>query len=160
MGQIRKTIQMLTTAGISVAAMMIAVGCADTTAPAQGTAGGVRGDVTDVRPLATATPASYQPPAYDNSGVIPMAPQPVTPPPVAIATPALDATADALISSTPTAKSIGSISKKHTVRKGETLFSIAKVSYGDGKMWKKIVAANPGVSPSKLKVGQVIVLPA
>lgn len=49
--------------------------------------------------------------------------------------------------------------KSHTVRHGETLFSIAKASYGTGKAWKKIVAANPGISPSKLKVGQVLAMP-
>ena len=153
MGQIRKTIQMLMTAGISAGAML-AVGCADTTAPTQTNANGIRGDVTDVRPVAQ---ASYQPPLYDNTGVIPTAQQPVTQTPLAMATvPTPDA--DPLITTTPSSKKIGT-GKKHTVQKGETLYSIARVSYGDGKMWKKIVAANPGVSPAKLKVGQVLTMP-
>ena len=62
-----------------------------------------------------------------------------------------------MVSTTPSVKTIGE--KTHTVRHGETLFSIAKATYGDGKKWKEIVAANPGVSPSKLKVGQVLVMP-
>ena len=44
-------------------------------------------------------------------------------------------------------------------RKGETLYGIAKKSYGDGKQWTKIAAANPGVTPQSLKVGQTIVIP-
>jgi 5'-nucleotidase len=49
--------------------------------------------------------------------------------------------------------------KKYTIKKGDTLFSIAKTSYGTGRDWQKIAAANPGVEPSKLKVGQQIVIP-
>ncbi len=48
---------------------------------------------------------------------------------------------------------------KYTVKKGDTLWSIAKTSYGDGKQYTKIVSANPGVSPSSLKVGQTIMIP-
>jgi 5'-nucleotidase len=152
MGQISKTIQMLVTAGISTSAMMLATGCMDAAAPTQ--ANGVHGDVTDVRPMAT---AAYQPPAYDTTGLVPVAPQPVTPPPM-IATAPDTAAYSPMISSTPVEKTVGG--KSHKVQKGETLYSIAKATYGDGKMWKKIVAANPGVSASKLKVGQVLTMPA
>jgi nucleoid-associated protein YgaU len=170
MGQIRKTIQMLTTAGISATAMLL-IGCADTTTPVQGNANGIRGNVTDVSPMVTATPA-YQPPAYDNSGVIPTAPQPIASAPIAstsltstpvamtTSTPSYDDQVDSYLKSHSSSKNGSAAGKKHTVKKGETLFSIAKVSYGSGKLWKKIVAANPGVTPAKLKVGQVIVVPA
>jgi 5'-nucleotidase len=47
----------------------------------------------------------------------------------------------------------------YTVKKGDTLYKIAREHYGDGKAWNKIAAANPGLSPSTLKVGQRIVLP-
>ena len=47
----------------------------------------------------------------------------------------------------------------HTVEKGETLWSIAKDYYGDGREYKKIVDANPGLNVEKLKVGQEIVIP-
>ncbi|MBC7782662.1 MAG: LysM peptidoglycan-binding domain-containing protein [Burkholderiales bacterium] len=50
-------------------------------------------------------------------------------------------------------------SKSYTVKKGDTLFSIAKTNYGTGRDWQKIASANPGVTPSKLKVGQQIVIP-
>lgn len=49
--------------------------------------------------------------------------------------------------------------KTYTIKKGDTLFSIAKANYGSGKDWQKIVAANPGLEPSKLRVGQQIVIP-
>lgn len=48
------------------------------------------------------------------------------------------------------------------VRKGETLWSIAKRAYGDGKHYKKILAANPQITKNKtvrLVIGQVIRVP-
>ena len=33
----------------------------------------------------------------------------------------------------------------YTVKKGDTLYRIAKDHYGDGKQWTKIASANPGV---------------
>ena len=48
----------------------------------------------------------------------------------------------------------------YTVKPGDTLFHIAKARYGDGNLWKKIAAANPGLSPSTIKVGQKITIPA
>jgi nucleoid-associated protein YgaU len=48
---------------------------------------------------------------------------------------------------------------KYIVKHGDTLYHIAKVRYGDGKQWQQIASANPGVSPTTLKVGQVLVIP-
>jgi 5'-nucleotidase len=47
----------------------------------------------------------------------------------------------------------------YTVKKGDTLFSIAKANYGNGNQWQKIVQANPGLSPTTLKAGKKITLP-
>ena len=47
----------------------------------------------------------------------------------------------------------------YTVKKGDTLFSIAKNAYGNGNQWQRIAQANPGLSPSTLKVGKTIVIP-
>ena len=49
--------------------------------------------------------------------------------------------------------------QSYTVKKGDTLFGIAKTHYGDGNKWQKIASANPGLTPSTLKIGQVVVVP-
>ncbi len=49
--------------------------------------------------------------------------------------------------------------RTHTVRKGDTLWSIAKEYYGDGKRWKEIAAANDFTHESKLPVGKVLRIP-
>jgi nucleoid-associated protein YgaU len=47
----------------------------------------------------------------------------------------------------------------YTIKKGDTFIKIAREVYGDPSRMKDIAAANPGMDPRKLKVGQTIVLP-
>jgi 5'-nucleotidase len=47
----------------------------------------------------------------------------------------------------------------YTVKKGDTLFTIAKTAYGNGNLWQRIAQANPGLSPTTLKAGKTIVIP-
>src|SRR5688572_24273795 len=47
----------------------------------------------------------------------------------------------------------------YVVKKGDTLFGIARQTYGNGNQWQRIASANPGLSPGTLKAGQTIVLP-
>lgn len=49
----------------------------------------------------------------------------------------------------------------HTVRKGDTLFGIAKKSYGSGSGWKRILEANKDTiaSPDRLREGMVLRIP-
>jgi nucleoid-associated protein YgaU len=60
---------------------------------------------------------------------------------------------------TPAAAATPAAPGPYTVRKGDTLYAIARTKYGDGKQWQKIVAANPGLRPETLKVGQTINIP-
>lgn len=79
-----------------------------------------------------------------------VAPQPVQPvQPVAISAPTDGGSATAA------ATAGGS----YTVQHGDTLYKIAREHYGDGKQWTRITAANPGLSPQSLKVGQKIMIP-
>ena len=48
---------------------------------------------------------------------------------------------------------------KYKVKKGDTLYSLAKSHYGSGKEYTKIVAANPGLTASSLRAGQTITIP-
>ena len=112
-------------------------GCHNATTKPTESASGVRSDVTDIRPMESATSA-YQPVAYQPT---PAPAMDITPAPVA---------------ATPASATNGNT---HVVKRGETLYSIAKSSYGDGKQWQKIASANPGVSPASLKVGQTLMIP-
>lgn len=47
----------------------------------------------------------------------------------------------------------------YTIQKGDTLYNIARQRYGDGKQWQKIASANPGVDPTRLRIGQTITVP-
>ena len=114
--------------------LVAAVGCAKK-------ASSTTSSVTDLTP----TPAA---PAY-------IAPTPVAVQPVSYEAPA--ATVTPSYSSTPSSTSM--MGNTYTVKKGDTLYGIAKKKYNDGKQWQKIASANPGLSPSSLKVGQTITLP-
>jgi 5'-nucleotidase len=91
----------------------------------------------------TPAPVAYQP-----------APQPYTPPPTAAQPVTYDAAPAATVAATP-----ASTGGSYTVKKGDTLYSIAKSHYGNGNQYTKIVAANPGLSPTRLKAGQTITIP-
>lgn len=51
--------------------------------------------------------------------------------------------------------------RKHVVRKGDTLFSLARQYYGDESQWKKIFQANGDRIPNKdqIKIGQELSIP-
>ncbi len=113
--------------------VLVGAGCANKNKPTTGN---------DIPQSSAVTDVSAPPVAYTPSPAAPAPVQTVTPDPVAAA-PA------------PVANTGGT----YTVKKGDTLYGIAKQKYGDGKQWKKIAAANPGVTASNLKVGQTLVIP-
>ncbi len=51
--------------------------------------------------------------------------------------------------------------RKHTVQKGDTLYSLARKYYNDPKRWKDIWEANKGAIPDKdrLRVGTELMIP-
>lgn len=51
--------------------------------------------------------------------------------------------------------------RRYTVRRGDSLFSIAERIYGPGhgNKWRRIVEANPGVDPDRLAPGTELVIP-
>jgi 5'-nucleotidase/UDP-sugar diphosphatase len=130
-------------------AAMTAVGC-QAQKPASQASPAVL-DVTPTQtPLASANPSAYAPASATPTYMMPSA----TPPPQPI--PVVETTAPAAIPAAATAPATAS---KYTVKKGDTLYHIAKIKYGDGKQWQRIAAANPGISPTSLKVGQTLVMP-
>jgi nucleoid-associated protein YgaU len=61
--------------------------------------------------------------------------------------------------STPPATPPASTPRSHRVVSGESLYSISQTVYGNGKYYKKILAANPGIDPRHLKIGQILAIP-
>ena len=50
--------------------------------------------------------------------------------------------------------------KYHTVRQGDSLWSLAAEEYGDAKQWRAIAAANGLSNPRRLRPGEMLVVPA
>jgi 5'-nucleotidase len=126
---------------------MLAVGC-----QAQRPASQASPTVLDVTPTQTPVASgSSHPSAATPSYMMPSATPPQQPIPVVETT--------APPAAIPAAATAPATASKYTVKKGDTLYHIAKEKYGDGKQWQRIAAANPGVSPTTLKVGQTLVMP-
>jgi nucleoid-associated protein YgaU len=60
----------------------------------------------------------------------------------------------------PQANRATGVASTHTVQAGETLSSIATAYFGAPGHYQAILDANPGINPNRLKIGQVINLPA
>lgn len=154
--------------GAPAAASVPPTGTAST-APALGTAGtgtaAAGGMPNSLAPViapptagtATSTPASPRilPPERTATGV-PTAPSAATTPAI---NPPSSSTAPALSAKPVVAPAPAPGSTKYTVKAGDTFSTIAGDFYKDTRKWSAIAKANPGVDPSKLKVGQVINVP-
>ena len=108
------------------------------------------------KPAPTAQPAVTNVPPPSAPAAYPTAPVQATELP---APQPIDTAAPMLAADTSGAGTATTGGGKYTVKAGDTLFHIAATHYGSGGQWKKIAAANPGLNPSKLKVGQTITLP-
>lgn len=60
---------------------------------------------------------------------------------------------------TPGSAATGSAST-YTIARGDSMYVIAQKVYGNGNLWPKIVQANVGVNPNRLKIGQVLRIPS
>lgn len=154
--------------GSFLAAAGLMVGCQaqpKQAAPSSGTAPSA--SVLDV----SAPRTVHQPSVYEISPSVPRAATPVAYAAPASATPAYlppDADANYVAPAgspapTPgpviTARPNRSSARTYVVKKGDTLFRIAKEHYGSGGQWRRITEANPGLSPATLKAGQKLVMP-
>ena len=90
-------------------------------------------------------------PAYPSGYPSDPAPDPTGFEPVVTTTPADPAAAEPEPAPAPV--------RRYTVKRGDTLYGIARSQYGDGKQWERIAAANPGLTAAGLKAGQTIVVP-
>jgi 5'-nucleotidase/UDP-sugar diphosphatase len=137
-------------ASLVVVALSSVVGCSGNgSKPAAQTGVGPSSSVLDISPT---------PPLAASYSQTPVAPQPVTVEP-APAPPVVPETLTVTSTATPASGTIAAAGGKYKVKKGDTLYGIARTTYGDGKQWQRIASANPGLSPTSLKVGQVIVVP-
>ncbi len=104
---------------------------------------------------ATAGSPRILPPERTATGM-PNAAAPATTPSI---TPPSTPTAPALSAKPAVAPSAATGTTKYTIKSGDTLSTIAGDFYKDTRKWSVIAKANPGIDPSKLKVGQVINVP-
>ncbi|MGH7214029.1 MAG: LysM peptidoglycan-binding domain-containing protein [Tepidisphaeraceae bacterium] len=123
-------------AALALGVMLVVVGCAKNKKDSASASSGddINHKVTDIAP--PAAPA----PAYSSTPVTDVQPA---------------------YTETPVAPSGSTIAggSSYKVKKGDTLYGIARTAYGDGKQYTRIVQANPGVTPQNLKVGQTLVIP-
>lgn len=49
--------------------------------------------------------------------------------------------------------------KTYLVKRGDTLFQIARDHCGSGAKWRQIAELNPGLTPANLKAGQKLLMP-
>lgn len=104
---------------------------------------------------ATAGSPRILPPERTATGM-PNVPTPATTPSI---TPPSTPTGPALSAKPAVAPSPAPGATKYTIKSGDTLSTIAGEFYKDTRKWSVIAKANPGIDPSKLKVGQVITVP-
>lgn len=116
-------------------------------AAAIGFAGGCKKQNNDLSQVPPPPPQ----PAQETATFEPVQPEPVPAQPMMEPVPAQP---DAGMADTSTAPG-----GTYTVEKGDTIYSIARKVYGNNARAKDIIAANPGIDPNKIKVGQVLNLP-
>ena len=149
-----------------VAAGAMAVGCQNS--KKSSTSPSMNGSALNVPAAAPAPAMAYTPPASAQPVI---ADAPIQPTASAADVPADDIASSPTPAASPAPKRAISSSRArtasaktasgthYTIKKGESLWSIAQSHYGNGNKWKAIAAANPKLDPNKIQAGQTIVLP-
>jgi nucleoid-associated protein YgaU len=98
--------------------------------------------------MADATTDMYRPPVYEEPAGE-YDPYHTDTPPAVVET------------SYPTPTTVAPATRYHTVAKGETLYKLARMYYGDQARWKDVYAANRTEisNPNMIRVGQRLVIP-
>jgi len=99
--------------------------------------------------------------ALDQGAPVPLLARTQTPPPgvgggTALAAPARSGTTESVASGV---SSSGAGGRKHTVKSGETYWTIAQAEYGNGALYTVLMKANPEVPANRLRPGLVINVP-
>ena len=125
--------------------LVVVVGCSSKPRDDSGLSGRSMGrSVLDVGPSSYDARRSSSPSAFDsslnssNSGTFGNAP---------------------VVASAPMTPEPATAARSHTIVRGDTLWSISSKYYGDGKKYRDILIANPGLTESKLSVGKTIMIP-
>jgi 5'-nucleotidase len=115
---------------------------------------------------APATPAPAAPEAAPPAPAAPAPAAPAAPPPASPAPAAPASSAPEPATPAPAAPEpvtpVPAETKaetRHVIVKGDTLWDIAKATYGDGEKWKTIAEANGNPEPRRLHVGTELTLP-
>ncbi|MEP9389783.1 5'-nucleotidase C-terminal domain-containing protein [Mesorhizobium sp. KR9-304] len=123
------------------------------------------GRITEIAAAAAAAPAEAAPaepaPAPAEAAVAPAEPAMPAPPAGSAdiaSTPPTVAAAPAETAPVETAPAAAA-EATHTVVAGDTLWEIAKKTYGAGSKWKAIADANPGINANDLTIGSTLKLP-
>ena len=118
---------------------------------------GQPGTVSSAPTSRSQSPSATSPSSAPNGSVVPIVKfVPSTP-----ATPATPATPTTpTTTATKTSVASPSAATVHVVVEGDTLTSIAKQYWGTSQGWENIVKANPGLTPTNLKIGAKLNIPA
>jgi len=105
----------------------------------------------ELPPLVTRAPGGTLSPAVTTTAPA------ATPTPLVALPPRRETPAPSL--ALPAAVPAVAVPQKHTIAEGDSMWGIAEKYYGDGHLWPRIKAANPGVDENRLLVGTTLVIP-
>lgn len=144
-GLVVRRIALLAGFGVSV---VFAVGCTQPEGDRDAQASEESAAIAKAEPAEETTPPNDVLSLPDDSSQRPAA----APPPVSKAQP---------LPRSQYAEPAASQARVHVVQPGETLYSIAKRYYGQGKQWRRVFQANKNriIDPNRIKAGMKLIIP-